>query len=469
MDTQLFLCDSVDDWQRRRIHMLETNSIRFPDVVWKVEGSVQPDCRQVYAEYGFFSTLFASPMNKGVELHEGAVVYSLEEKHYIFHMIRVFCHTGLVLYTKGESILRTLERYAAFKYYGIDQGKNVFRTLIQNTLTPMNAIQALEYALHRDDPDVLADIEDYFCQYAFVIMRQRAFSSIKKDSMESLVALCSSNTLNVSESDLLMHLYKLCERKVGDKEYQQFPDAMSILHYEFGKSGSLWGTIRLDRLTMNEFMEFTQKNPKAMTNDHIVQCMNTIFSLASSTDTSADADGHCKLKRKRKTFVPISSYPRNLKVFVSATPQVDITRWERGKLQAFFVFPFDSSEAIQLPPVVAGHKRINCVVSHSDKCLGLRGNIHSGIVEAGNECLVNITVSIVNFRHDRWKKARASMKMSTTSTFDIPNILSWNAIEGTSGTPSGYTFDLSKYPEYCGDGSNVSLMMYFSMSVVDDK
>ncbi|CAN0048942.1 unnamed protein product [Scytosiphon promiscuus] len=364
-----FLCGSVDDWQRRRIHMLDNNTTRFPDVQWKVEGKLLPDCRQANAEYSFFSTLFDSPMSNGVDLHDGTPVFTLDEQLYIFHMIRVFCHTGLVLYTKGESILRTLERYAAFKFYGIDQGKNVFRTLIQNTLTPMNAIQAMEYAIHRDDSNVLTDIQAYFCQYAFVAMRQRAFLSMKGESMETLVVLCSSDDLNVSESDLLMHLYKLCERKVGHKEYQEFADAMSILHYDFGKGRSLWSTIRLDRLTMSEFMEFTRKNPRAMTNDHIVHCMNIIYSL---TAYNASADGACHHIKKRKAFVPISSYPRNLKVIASHTPQVDIRRWERGKLQVFFVFPFDPSESIQLPPVVAGHKRINCGVCHSDKCLDER-------------------------------------------------------------------------------------------------
>ncbi|CAN0368961.1 unnamed protein product, partial [Ectocarpus sp. 6 AP-2014] len=440
METQ-FLCGGVDDWQRNRIRMLEDNTVRFPDVVWKVEGGLFPDCRQMYADYGFFQLLFDSPLTSSLDLHNDTVVYPLDEKAYIFHMIRVFCHTGLVLYNKGENILRTLERYAAFKFYGIDQGKSVFRTLIQNTLTPVNAVQALEYAIHRDDADVLGDIEKYFCQYAFVIMRQRGFASIKRESMSNLVGLCSSNDLNISEADLLSHVYKLCERKVGDREYQEFPDAMSILRHEFGVAGSLWGAVRLDRLTMNEFMEFTQKKPKAMSNDQIVECMTTIFSLTSRAISPQQP-------KKRKTFVAVSSYPRNLKVVLSPTPQVDITRWERGKLQVFFVFPFSSSEIIQLPPVVAGHKRINCAVRHSDKCLGLYGRIHSGVIDAVNEGLVNITVSIVNFRHDRWKKARESLNLAKTSTFDIPNILSWNAIEGSSGTPSGYTFDLGKYPEY---------------------
>lgn len=454
METQ-FLCGSVDAWQRRKIQVLESNSVSYADVVWRVEDTLILDCRQVYTESEFFRLLFESPLSERVKHKNGAVVYDLDEKKYIFHMIRVFCHTGLVMYTKGENILRTLERYAAFRFYGIDQGKSIFRTLIQNTLTPMNAMQAFEYATHRHDDEVLRDIESYCCQYAFVIMRQRSFYAIKKESMPSLVKLCSNDALNISEPDLLTHLYRVCEKKVGDKEYAEFPDAMSILKHDFGEQGSLWSAIRLQRLSMEDFMDFTQKHPKAMTNDDIVQCMKVIFN-GSPADES----------RKRKQFCPISSYPRNLKIMVTSQAQVDITRWERDKLQAFFVFPFLISEATQLPPVVAGNKRINCIVRHTDKCLGLSGSVHSDIVDSCNGGVLNITVSIVNFRHERWKKARYSLSPATGSTFDIPNVLSWNAIEGTSGSSSGYTFDLSKYPEYFEGGSNVSLMMYFSLSVV---
>jgi len=454
METQ-FLCGSVDAWQRRKIHMLESNSVSYADVVWRVEDTMLPDCRQVYTESEFFRLLFESPLSEGVEHQGNAAVFVLDEKKYIFHMIRVFCHTGLVMYTKGESILRTLERYAAFRFYGIDQGKSIFRTLIQNTLTPMNAMQAFEYAVHRNDDEVLRDIENYCCQYAFVIMGQRGFYTVKRESMPSLVVLCSNDALNISEPDLLTHLYRLCEKKVGDKEFAEFSDAMSIFRHDFCQHGSLWSAIRLHRLSMDDFMDFTQKHPKAMTNDDIVECMKIIFNNSPLDEST-----------KRRKFCPISSYPRNLKIIVTSQAQVDITRWERDKLQAFFVFPYGISEATQLPPVVAGDKRIHCIVRHADKCIGLSGSVHSDIVDSCNGGVVNITVSIVNFRHERWKKAKCSLNPATGSTFDIPNVLSWNAIEGTSGASSGYTFDLSKYPEYKEGGSNVSLMMYFSMSVV---
>lgn len=454
METQ-FLCGSVDAWQRRRIELLENNGISYGDVVWKIEDSLLPDCRQMYAESEFFTLMFESSLRKGTVSDNGVTVFPLDEKIYIFHMIRVFCHTGLVMYTRGESILRTLERYAAFRFYGIEHGKNIFRTLVQNTLTPVNAVQAFEYAIHRDDANVLRDIEKYFCDYAFVIMRQRSFCAIKRESMPSLVEICCSDKLNIAESDLLIYLYKLCERKIGDKEYGEFTDAISILKHGFSSSGSLWNAIRLDRLSMTEFMDFTQKNPRAMSNDDIVECMSTIFKLSSVTPA-----------KTRREFVPISSYPRNLKVIVTHVPQVDITRWERGKLQVFFVFPFGIANArdTQLPPVVAGCKRINCIMRHSDKCLGITGNIHG----AGIDGVINVTVSIVNFRHDRWKKAKTAINMNVAPTFDIPNILSWHAIEGTQGTSSGYTFDLNKYPEYSGSGEHMSLMMYLSLSVVGE-
>lgn len=458
METQ-FLCGNVDAWQRRRIEMLETNLVQYPDIMWKIEDKLLPDCRQAYVESEFFRLLFESPLARGVETDGEVAVFPLDEKLYVFNMIRVFCHTGLVTYTKGESILRTIERYAAFRFYGIDQGKAIFRALISNTLTPLNAMPALEYAIHRHDVDILRDIEKYFCDYAFVVMRQKNFFGVKRESMEYVASLCMNDSLNISEADLLTYLYKLCEKKVGDKEYAEFPDAMSIFGHAFGPSGSLWGSIRLDRLTMPEFMEFVHKNTGAMTNDTIVKCMSTIYGLSSETSQRTS---------KRKLFQPISSYPRNLKLVVSGNPQVDITRWEREKLQVFFVFPFNIADTIHLPQIVAGNTRINCVVHHSEKCLGLTGYIHSGTTyKQSGVSDVNITVSIVNFRHDRWKKARTAVNLSTTPAFDLPNILSWNAIEGASGTSTGYTFDLNKYPDYSGEGAKMSLMMYFSMSNVN--
>jgi len=82
MDTQ-FLCGSVDAWQRRKIKLLESNSVTYADVVWRVEDTLLPDCRQVYTESEFFRLLFESPLGERVEYKDGAVVYELDEKKYI--------------------------------------------------------------------------------------------------------------------------------------------------------------------------------------------------------------------------------------------------------------------------------------------------------------------------------------------------------------------------------------------------
>ena len=129
-------------------------------MAWKIEDTILPDCKQLYANSDFMNTLFRSPMCGKLSEVDGLKVYPIGEKHNIFNMIRVFCHTGLVIFKRGETILRTIERYAAFHFYGMDEGKNALRRLILDNLTPANALTAFEYAIHRDE-DLLSAIKTY--------------------------------------------------------------------------------------------------------------------------------------------------------------------------------------------------------------------------------------------------------------------------------------------------------------------
>ncbi len=454
MTTQ-FLCGSVDEWQRAKIHNIENNTIKYHDIIWNIDGNHIFDTRQVYAESEFMRALFDSPLRKGICVDdENTPIYTIEEKDYVFNMIRIYFHTGIITYTKGESITRTMERYTAFKFYGVEIGSMVLKTLIRNTLTPINALQAFEYVIHRDGIDILVDVQSYVRSYAFVILRHRNFCNIKRESIKYIIDMCMDDQLNILESDLMTYLYRLCSKKAGDKEFSEFNGAMDIFKHPFGDNGeSLWDCIRIDRMSMRDFMEFTQKNPNSIHNDDIVECMSTIYKYESDP-----------VSKKRKTFQVISSYPRDLKVVVSSEPQLDITKWERNKIQVFFVIPYDNSEVVHLPHISAGNIRVICKLHNIDKCLSLDGNIYSDLASSDNMD-VNMTVSIVNFRHDRWKKSRTSFKLSNSSSFDIPNILSKSAIEGASGNQSGYIFDLDKYPEYSGDGGKMSFMMYLGINM----
>ena len=118
-----YLCGSVDEWQRRRIKDLEDNTVSYADMAWKIEDVILPDCKQLYANSEFMNILFKSPMCGKMSDFNGLKVYPLDEKHSIFNMIRVFCHTGLVIFKRGETILRTIERYAAFHFLWNGRGK----------------------------------------------------------------------------------------------------------------------------------------------------------------------------------------------------------------------------------------------------------------------------------------------------------------------------------------------------------
>ncbi|CAM9103935.1 unnamed protein product, partial [Sphacelaria rigidula] len=452
-----YLCDAVDEWQRRRIQYLEENNMAYADMAWEVEGKILPDCKQVYAGSIFLTTLFETSMASGRREQQGLVVYPLNEKHHVFNMIRVFCHTGLIVFAKGETIVRTIERYAAFHYYGIEQGKHVLKRLISDNLTPSNATMAFEYAVHRDDADLLSDIKTYICNYAFLVFRHKSFFNLRRESMGELVKLCKSDKLNVLEVDLLSNLYRLCEKKVGEKEFPEFNNAFDVLTNKFSSDDlSLWDVVRLTSISMEEFMQFVQKHPGAMTNDDIVRVMQTIYNQDVVEGVGS---------KKRKKFQTVSSYPRNLDFRAAQNPQADVAHWERDKVQTFFVFDFAKKETVALPSISFGDRHVRCIVTPSDKNIGLRGHVASrSLAEEHNkdeQVFVKFSASIVNFRHDRWKKTSVVVKLTNPCEFEIVNVLSCNAIEGSSGTSTGYVFDVNKYPDYSEHGS--WLMMSLSV------
>lgn len=461
-----YLCDAVDEWQRERIKNLEENNILYPDMAWEVEGKVLPDYKHVYSGSVFLTTLFETSMTSGQVVSEGLVVYPLSEKHHVFNMIRVFCHTGLIVFAKGESIVHTIERYAAFHYYGIDKGKHVLKRLISDNLTPSNATTAFEYAVHRDDADLLVDIKTYISNYAFLVFRHKSFFNLRRESMSELVELCKSDKLNVLEVDLLSNLYRLCEKKVGDKEFSELKTAFDVLTHKFGNDDqSLWDVIRLTSISMDEFMQFVQKHPDALNNDDIVSVMQTIY----NQDTVPGS-------KKRKKFQTVSSYPRNLDFRAAQNPQADVAHWERDKVQAFFVFDFAKKETVALPSISFGDRHVRCIVTPSEKNIGLRGHVarrqlslpedSEGRVE-GRVDEVKFSASIVNFRHDRWKKTSVVVKLTNPCEFEIANILSCNAIEGSSGTATGYVFDVNKYPEYSEHGSWLMMSLSIEFATPD--
>lgn len=439
-----YLCGSISEWQTRRIRDLSEDKFSYPDIAWSIEGNILPDIRNVYTCSSFFQALFETTMSRGIEkTPEGIPIFVIPEKYHIFDMIRVYCHTGLVRFSKSDTILKTLERYSAFQYYDIEGGKAVLKKLVIEKITPSNATQAFEYAIHRDDSDLLKAINEYISAHAFVVLKHRNFYNIRRESMHHLACLCSNDDLNIPEIELLSSLYGLCQKKIGDKEYPEFKSASEILKFKF-EDKSLWDSIRLKQITLPDFMGFVKNNEQFMDNDAIVDAMKLIYDPST-------------IGKKRKRFQMISSYPRNLSIQSTGSSQADVIHLEKDKVRAFVVFDLTSREEIMLPHITYGDRTVRCIVKTIDKTICVTGSILSrNDREDDGKENVKVTTSIVNFKHDRWKKTTVSVNLGNRD-FEIQNMISWNAIDSVD---SGYMFDIYKYPEYV---VGKWLMMYISV------
>ena len=298
----------------------------------------------------------------------------------------------------------------------------------------------------------MVNIKKYICNYAFLIFRHKTFFSIGRESMEELVGLCDQDSLNVPEISLFSYLYRLCVTKMGDKDFPDFGSPFELFKHKFG-TRSLFDAVRLASISMEEFMSFVNKNPGAMNNDEIVEILQTIHQPTCPGT-------------KRKHFQMVSSYPRNLSFRVSDNPQGDVAHWERDKVETYFVFGIGSKEAVALPSITYGTRQIRCTIHYLERSISMTGRVISRSTGCGcvssdsapnKDQSVKITVSMVNFRHDRWKKSSEIVKLCSNFEFEISNILSRNAIEGSSTTATGYVFNIEKYPEYSEDGTSLML------------
>ncbi|CAM9100756.1 unnamed protein product [Ectocarpus sp. 12 AP-2014] len=288
---------------------------------------------------------------------------------HIFDMMRIFCHTGIVQVDKGEPILKTMERYSAFHYYSLQGGMDVIRQLVMDVIYPTNAIQALEYAMSsavcsgdadgHSDAGLLSDIKDYIAIYAFVVFKHKSFYSLGSESILGVSQICTRDDLNIKEIDLLQCVYKLCEKKIGtDKELERLGSAWALMTHDVAEPGSsLWSQIRLSSISMREFVKFIKENKRCFSSDNALKIITFLYSCAETTDTEAEKKSGkdevigVHLAKKRKTFQPISFYPRNLEFHGLASPQTDISYWDDSKIKLFVALDFSAKAVMTLPPL----------------------------------------------------------------------------------------------------------------------
>ena len=455
----------VSHWQNETIEILETNNIEFFDMAWIFEDIVYKDCMNSYASRSdYFKSLFNNNMMKGTSEIDGVTAYKvgdLMKKRHIFDMIRIFCHTGIVQSYKGEPILKTLERYSAFHYYALESGMSVIRRIIMDVINPTNALQALDYVLSSPECEsgLLPDVENYISTYAFVIFKHKSFSNIKLDKFYGISELCRRDDLNIKEIDLLRCLHRLCDKKIPQDNLES---AWSVMTHDLDEFGSLWNQIRISSLSIDDFMGFVKENDTLFSNDSIVSVIKFLYENKSEDNVVEKVDyvmGNHESKR-RKTFQPISFYPRNLHFHGLASPQTDISYWDDSRIKMFFAVDYSKKDSVTLPPIPFHGYVIHFSLFHHEKVLNIGGSIHGMAMESSPIGSMKITASVVNFKHDRWKKTCVTTDIKKGTEFKMNSILSCSTIDH-SDTSGGYLFDIEKYPDYSPNGS--WLLMYISV------
>ena len=446
----------VSQWQNDTIEKLASNNIDFFDMAWKLDEVYYNDCMHIYASRSiYFKSLFSSSMLKNTIEYEGVVAYKVSNfmsKKHIFDMLRVFCHTGIVQSYKGEPILKILERYSAFHYYSLESGMSVIRRIIMDVINPTNALQALDYVLSSPECEdgLRTDIENYISTYAFVIFKHKSFGNIKLDKFYGISELCRRDDLNIKEIDLLRCIHRLCDKKSTiDTE-----TAWSIMTKDIDEFGSLWNQIRIASLSSDDFMGFVKENDKLFSNDIIVSVLKYLYSIRQDDYVEENQDYIVRNhnSKKRKIFQPISFYPRNLHFHGISSPQTDISYWDDSRIKMFFAIDYSDKKNVTIPPIPFHGYVIHCSLFHLEKAIHINGTIHGkdiGYLPTGS---VKITSSVVNFRHDRWKKTCVSTDLKGGVEFKMNSILSCGTIEH-SDSSGGYLFDIEKYPEYSSNGS----------------
>lgn len=468
------LVGHVSCWQNDTIDVLMSNQVEFFDMAWVFQGEYFKDCRHLYASRStYFRSLFSTDMRRGTTEYEGVRAYRVGDlmgKKHIFDMVRIFCHTGIVRVEKGEPILKTLDRYSAFHYYELSGGMEIIRKMIMDVINPTNAIQALEYALSSPvcDSDLLPEIEKYISIYAFVVFKHKSFYSMKTDNISGLTGLCKRDDLNIKEIDLLKCLYKLCEKRVASDKVPGFSPTTpwDFMVHDFPDMGSLWSHLRISSISVDEFLGFVHENDKCLSNDDIVSVLKFLYANVSKDydPTVNDEILGSHISKKRKLFQPISFYPRNLQLHGVASPQTDISYWDDTRIKIFFTFDYSNKDTVVLPPTPFHDYVIHCTVFHSEKTINVRGTIHGRAIDTDSGGPVRITTSVVNFKHDRWRKRSTTCSLRGGTDFVMNNVLSWNSIENTD-LSGGYLYNLEKYPEFSPDGTWV--MMSLSVEKIE--
>lgn len=441
------------EWLEGLLPLLDSNEgLPHADMGWKMpDGKIVADWRGVYLRQGGLLGMICDccsaplPADSGSLLHIVEVTGNLTDPQ-LLRMVRMYVHTGLVVYKRTEGPLQLLKRYECCDFFGLTTARKLLESVIIERLDIQAALKTFDAISLKDysDPNLSVEIESFVKRHIGEIGRS-ALAQLSAAAFPRLCQLLMGDDVNVSEVKLMESLFSLCEKKT--KTVQAATEMFFKEQACLGDQRvSMWACVRVQGLTHDSLLQFRTAHPGALDDTFYMTLMN--FNWSNHME---DADKRVLRIHNSSSLQPprmqtlLSCYPRNLKMpDTTQSSSFVVTSFEEDNVIVSYAgVHFSEHDQVPLPPFRSSDCVVQMRVWFQGQWLLVTGGIDMKCSSLAPEVLqhVQVTVSVVNFRHARWNKG--SVTVNRGDDFEIPRIISLNTLKN-----DGYRFDPAVYPDY---------------------
>lgn len=441
---------AASEWAKHALKAIEDyDSMReYCDMFWQFsDGTLVPDVRGVYMRFG-------EPLASTTGNDRTVQVSGFMAVPDLFHMIRVYCHTGHIMYGKTESPRALLKRYECIHFFNIPRCKSILQKLIVDRLDIYSAIHLFDIMALKDynDNPLMDEIAMYVMMH-FGEAGKMALHQVSEFSLPFICDLLVSDKVNISEGKLMNSIYTICTKIQSANPTQLFLSQQ-------GKR-SPWQCVRIKGLSIEDIVAFRKSWPLAFQDTFYMCLIEVIQSVSPANEQMISQLGLAETSfAQPRKMRPISCYPRNLPI---GSGNFVHTLWADDNLSITYAgVAYNRGSVVDIPPFTCGGSVLQLTAFFQGDHMNITGGLNINISRGDKRCQTrSVTVYLVNFCHGRWNKR--SIVAQQGQLFRIDKVITHTALVN-----EGYRFDPSKYPEYV-KGNMILLKVVVATDDVQDQ
>ena len=402
------------EFVRKAVAALDSNSMKQPDMAWKVDGKMMWDYCGVYARLSpYFEALMKHEPRQEVDGTSLLVVNTSKAEYIkdprILRGLRVYCHTGSVVYGRRDSPSTLLRRFMCFEMYGLPEAAEVMRLALRARLDAGSFVGLCD-AVSSTSSSVLGDLEDFARAKGVEVLTRAPPSHCARCSEATLAFIArvtADDDFNCSEFELMDALYGLClKRCKGDvtgasqlllAELNPPSDPPTGRKRRRRERASMWDSVRVSGLTPASVVSFSESHPGAFDDGFLMSLVRKCLLPPSGEEVA----------RCKRGATGASSWPRH----VPAPPNPGESYWWRCETEPgvpgvrFIAFLYRKGAASSAPAFSSDHGRSVCVtLTFGGVHVTVAVEVDGGSVIPDDAGGVSVLLEVANSRHDRWRR-----------------------------------------------------------------